>query len=160
VARKKKQQIAEVVSEFNPNAASERAEREDKLLERVGYRKVGVEQLERLELEREADAILRKADHDLLAAMAENVEALRVGFEAIKLPSNDPEYLKRLQVTEAQRNAISNKIETVHIVPDNGKTWIGIGLTNPRHHADALEVAQQMGEHFECRVITHEKDAP
>jgi DNA-binding protein H-NS len=112
------------------------------------------------ELDAQADELLRQSDHALLVSMAENVEALRAGFEAIKLPSNDPEYLKRLQVTEAQRNAISNKIETVHIVPDNGKTWIGIGLTNPRHHADALEVAKQMGEHFECRVITHEKDAP
>jgi DNA-binding protein H-NS len=111
------------------------------------------------ELERQATEIIRKADEDMLAQLAANVEALRASFETLKMPSNDPEYLKRLQESDYKRNAISNKVETIHIVPDGGKTWIGVGLTNPRNHADAMEVARLMGEHFEARVINHEGDA-
>jgi DNA-binding protein H-NS len=110
-------------------------------------------------LESQADEFLRKADEELLGRLAENVEALRASFETLKMPSNDPEYLKRLQESDNKRNAISNKVETIHIVPDGGKTWIGVGLTNPRNHADAMEVARLMGEHFEARVINHEGDA-
>ena len=112
------------------------------------------------ELDAQADELLRQSDHALLVSMAENMEAIRAGFDQLKLPSNDPSYLQKLQTTEACRNAIANQVETVHVVPDGNKTWIGIGLTNPRHHADALEVARKMGEHFEARVITHEDKAP
>jgi len=108
------------------------------------------------ELEAQADALLSKADHDLLVSLAENMDVLRAGFEQLKMPSNDPEYLKRLQDADAQRNAIANKVDTIHIVPDKGKTWIGVGLTNPRSNAEAQEVARLMGQHFEAKVINHE----
>lgn len=107
------------------------------------------------ELEAEADAILAK---DREERWLGEIAALRGCYEELVKPSNDPEYLKKLKATEATRNEIANKIASVHIVPDNGKTWIGVGLTNPRHHADALEVARMMGEHFEARVITHETE--
>ncbi len=108
------------------------------------------------ELEAKADAILAQADRDMIKAMAENVQALCDGFAQLKLPSNDPEYLKTLQTSEARRNAIANQIATVHVVPDGGETWIGVSINNRRDHAAALEVARQMGEHFEAKVITHE----
>ena len=106
-------------------------------------------------LEAKADEILAK---DREERWLGEISALRECYEQLKMPSNDPEYLKRLQTTEACRNAIANQVETVHVVPDGNKTWIGIGLTNPRHHADALEVARKMGEHFEARVISHETE--
>lgn len=153
MARKKQQQIPH--REFNPNAAEERKAREDAMLARHGYVKLSKDEHARL-LEREADAILAK---DQLAAIAENVELIREGFESLKLPSNDPEYLKRLQTSDAQRAAIANAVEAIHIIPDEGgKTWIGVGLTNPRDHATALETAKRLGEHLEARIISHETD--
>lgn len=106
-------------------------------------------------LEKQADDILQ-ADAEMLSRLAENVEALRAGFEQLTLPNNDPEYLRRLRDADAQRAAIANKVDAIHIIPDKGKTWVGVGLTNPRNHAEALEVARRMGEHFEAKVINHE----
>lgn len=113
------------------------------------------------ELEAQADAIVAKADYDLLVSMNEKMDALVAGYESLKLPSNDPNYLQKLQRNEAQRNAIANAVDSIHIVPDEGgKTWIGVGLTNPRDHATALETAKRLGAHLEARIITHEDKAP
>jgi hypothetical protein len=113
----------------------------------------------------QADEILRR-DNERMQRELEMADLLKRNTELMEQihsdlikPSDDPEYLKALQTRDKTRERIANKVETVHVVPDGNKTWLGIGLTNPRHHADALEVAKQMGEHFECRVITHEKDA-
>jgi hypothetical protein len=109
------------------------------------------------ELERQADAIIRRGDDELLAEIRRNSETLERIQQELLQPRNDPEYLKRLEEADAARSFIANKVETVHIVPDGGKTWVGLGLTNPRHHADALEVARRLGEHFEATVISHDE---
>jgi hypothetical protein len=105
------------------------------------------------ELEAQADELLRKADHDLLVALAENVEALRQGMESLKLPSNDPHYLSKLQATEAARNAIANKINQIDIVPDGQKSYLGIGSFK---HGDARELALLLSSHFEAKIRQHE----
>jgi hypothetical protein len=104
-------------------------------------------------LELQADAILEK---DREERWLQEIAALRECYEQLRKPSDDPEYLQRLKDVEAQRNAIANKIQAVHIVPDKLKTWIAVGLTNPNSKADAHDIARRMGEHFEARVISHD----
>jgi len=134
-----------------------RKERERELLASVGIRKVKIEDLEReakeRELEREANDLLRKADHDLLVALAENVEALRQGMEQLKLPSNDPHYLARLQGVEAARAAIANRLTQIDLVPDGAKTYIGVGSFT---HSEARELGMWLSGHFECKIRQHE----
>ena len=105
------------------------------------------------ELEAQADELLRKADHDLLVALAENVEALRQGMESLKLPSNDPHYLARLQSVDAARTAIANRINQVDIVPDGAKSYLGLGSFT---HGDARELAMLLSSHFEAKIRQHE----
>lgn len=105
------------------------------------------------ELEAGADAILRQSDHDTLIRMAENVEMIRASFEQLKLPSNDPDYLRKLQVTEATRAAIANKLTQIDIVPDGNKSYLGIGSF--QHH-EALELARKLAEHFETKIRAYE----
>jgi hypothetical protein len=112
-----------------------------------------MKELERQALEAQADELLRKADHDLLVTLAENMEAIRVGMESLKLPSNDPEYLKKLQVNEAARNAIANRISQIDIVPDGQKSYIGIGSF--KHH-EARELALLLSSHLEAKIRQHE----
>lgn len=107
------------------------------------------------ELEAQADELLRKADHDMLEAIAANVQTLCEGFAELRQPSNDPEYLKRLQTSEAQRNAIANKVHSVGVFPDGYETWIGVSVGNRRNQADVREVARLLGEHLEAPVINH-----
>ena len=110
--------------------------REDRMLADHGYRKSD-------ELEAQADQILHK---DIL-------DAIRNGFDALKLPSNDPEYLKRLQTSEAARNAIANKLTQVDLVPDGNKTYLGVGSFT---HGEAREIAQMLSGHFELKIRQHE----
>ncbi len=105
------------------------------------------------QLDAEADAILRKADRDMLLAMAENVQTLCEGFAQLKLPSNDPEYLSRLQASEAARNAIALRILQIDIVPDGAKSYLGIGSFT---HHEALELARQLADHFETKIRQHQ----
>ncbi len=106
-----------------------------------------------IELDKQADAILATADRDMLEAIAANVQTLCEGFSQLKLPSNDPEYLKRLQVSEAARNAIANRLTQVDLVPDGNKTYLGVG-SFPHH--EARELAQMLSEHFETKIRRHE----
>jgi len=138
-----------------PDSADARREREDKMLAVAGYRKISTEEYQSL-LESKANAILAQADRDAIKAMAENVEVIRASFEQLKLPSNDPEYLARLQKVDDARNQISNQVESIHIVPDGGTTWLGVGLVNPKDHATARAVAEQMRDHFEAKLIAYE----
>ncbi len=103
-------------------------------------------------LDAAADAIL-KADRDMLLAIKENVEALCDGFAQLKLPSNDPEYIKRLQASEAARNAIANRLTQIDIVPDGAKSYLGVGSFT---HHEAKEVALLLAEHFEMKIRQHE----
>ena len=138
---------------FNPNAAEERRQREHKLLESVGFRKVKIEDLERQVLAAEADRMLRDADRATLEALAANVQALCDGMAALKLPSNDPEYLRRLQINDAARSAIANRLTQVDLVPDGGKVYIGVGSFLP-HVAE--ELGRQLAAHFETKLRKHE----
>ncbi len=112
-----------------------------------------MKELERQALEAQADELLRKADHDLLVSLTEHMEAMRVSMESLKLPSQDPEYLKRLQVNEAARNAIANRISQIDIVPDGQKSYIGIGSF--KHH-EARELALLLSSHLEAKIRQHE----
>ena len=105
------------------------------------------------ELEGLGDEILRKADHDMLEAIAANVQTLCEGFAQLKLPSNDPEYLRKLQSCEAARNAIANRLTQIDIVPDGNKSYLGVG--GFKHH-EAKEIALLLAEHFEARIRQHE----
>lgn len=104
-------------------------------------------------LEAQADAILAKADHDLLVEMARNVQLMAEGFEQLKLPSNDPEYLRKLQAAEAARSAIANKVTQIDIVPDGAKSYLGVGSF--KHH-EALELARRLADHLEAKIRVHE----
>ncbi len=104
-----------------------------------------------VELEAQADEILRNADRDMLEAIAANVQALCEGMAALKLPSNDPEYLKRLQASDAQRSALSNLILQVDVVRDGHKTYLGVGSFP---HGDALDIARRLSEHLEAKIRT------
>ncbi len=128
-------------------AAETRAEREHKMLEAHGYHKVDP-------LEKEADELLRKQDHDMLQAILENTQALCDGLAQLKLPSNDPDYLRRLQTSDAARAALSNRLTRLDIVPDGQKTWISVG-SFPHH--EAVDLARKLADHFEITDIqTHE----
>lgn len=93
---------------------------------------------------------------EVLAKHMAKLEAIDI---ETRLPNNDPEYLKAIEARDKTRAEISNKVDTVHIIPDNGKTHLGVTLTNPRHHADAREVGRLMAEHFEAKLIAHEDPA-
>lgn len=105
------------------------------------------------ELEAKADEILRQSDHDMLEAIAANVQALCEGFAQLRLPSNDPEYLKKLQATESARNAIANRLTQIDIVPDGNKSYLGVG--GFKHH-EAKELALLLADHFEAKIRQHE----
>lgn len=105
------------------------------------------------ELEAQADDILRQADHAMLEAIAANVQTLCEGFAQLKLPSNDPEYLKRLQVSDAMRSAIANKLTQIDIVPDGNKSYLGVGSFN---HGEAREIALKLAELFETKIRQHQ----
>ncbi len=126
-----------------------RREREHKLLESVGYRKVRAEDLERQALAAEADRILREADHATLEALAANVQALCDGMAALKLPSNDPQYLERLQQSDRVRAQIAERIVQIDIVADGGKSYLGVGSFT---HGDARALAELLSTHLEAKV--------
>lgn len=101
------------------------------------------------DLEAKATEIIESADRAMLEAMAANIQTLCDGFAELKLPNNDPEYLKRLQTSEAARNAIANRLTQIDLVPDGNKTYLGVGSF--QHH-EALELARQLAEHFETKI--------
>ncbi len=106
------------------------------------------------ELEAQADELLRKQDHDMLQAILENTQAICDGMATLKLPSQDPEYLKRLQTSEATRNAIANELTRIDVVPDGNKTWLSVGSFS---HHKAADLARKLADHFEIGTIqTHE----
>ncbi len=129
------------------DTAAARKAREHKLLASVGFRKVSVDDVEKEKRKRELE---RQADEILLKAIAENVQTLCEGFAELRLPSQDPEYLKKLQVNEAERNAISNKINQIDIVPDGLKSYVGVGSFN---HGEAKELSLLLASHFEVTKI-------
>ena len=108
-------------------------------------------------------------------AALEKIGELYLGFaaspEGIRLaeaqqaeligPRNDPAYLASLEAHEKDRTQVANVTAAVHHVVDGGRSWLSIGMTNPRDHAAASEAARVLGRHLEAPVIRHEdpKDA-
>ncbi len=104
-------------------------------------------------VEAQTAEFLANADREAIFAILENVQALREGMESLKLPSNDPEYLRRLQVNEAARNAIAARLTQIDLVADGGKVYIGVGSFLP-HVAE--ELGRQLATHFETKLRKHE----
>jgi|RhiMethySRZTD1v2_1073278.scaffolds.fasta_scaffold636537_2 hypothetical protein len=122
---------------------------------RVGARKRAQE-----EAEAQADAILAR-DAQLLQDLGQHVEALQHCYQELLRPRNDPQYLATLEDHEKDRTLVANQAASVHHTVDGGRSWLAIGLTNPRDHAAASEAARVLGRHLEAPVIRHEdpKDA-
>jgi hypothetical protein len=136
---------------FNPNAAEERKEREEKLLRSAGYVKAPLEELARLEAK--ADEILAKDHADLIAEVKRNTELIEQIYKDLRQPSNDPAYLEKLQRVEQVRNNLANKITLLHLVPDKDKLWISAAFS----HADGETCARLMAEHFEASVQRYDE---
>lgn len=92
------------------------------------------------------------------SAFLERAEALQAATNRLEeiaketlQPRNDPEYLAALQARDKTREAIANKIDMLHLVPDLDKTWISAAFS----HADGEEVARLMQEHFEAKLHRH-----
>ena len=110
--------------------------------------------------EAEADAILAR-DAQLLQDLGQHVEALQHCYQELLRPRNDPQYVATLEAHEKDRTQVANVTATVHHVVDGGRSWLSVGMTNPRDHAAASEAARVLGRHLEAPVIRHEdpKDA-
>ena len=106
-------------------------------------------------MEGQADAILAR-DAQLVQELGQHADALQACYRELLAPRNDPQYLQALENHEADRQAIANVTASVHHVVDGGKSWLSIGLTNPRNHAAASEAARQLGRHLEVPLIRHD----
>jgi hypothetical protein len=95
------------------------------------------------------------------AASPEGVRFLETQQAELTAPRNDPQYVATLEGHEKDRTQVANVTATVHHTVDSGRSWLSIGLTNPRDHAAASEAARVLGRHLEAPVIRHEdsKDA-
>ncbi len=105
------------------------------------------------QIEAQADEFLLNADREMLLAISQNVQAICDGMEALKLPSNDPHYLAKLQACDRTRVAIANKLTQVDIIPNGNKCFIGVGHF---HSGEAREIARMLSEHFETKILVHE----
>ena len=102
------------------------------------------------------DALEDAGTEILLRELAAHAEALRNFHADLVKPSNDPEYLRRLQEADAARSYIANKITQIDIVPDGHRSYLGVGSF--KHH-EALELAEKLAEHFEAKIRKHEAAA-
>jgi hypothetical protein len=95
------------------------------------------------------------------AASPEGVRFLEAQQAELTAPRNDPAYLQTLEDHEKDRTLVANQAAAIHHTIDGGRSWLAIGLTNPRDHAAASEAASVLGRHLEAPVIRHEdpKDA-
>lgn len=105
------------------------------------------------QIDRQADEFLLNADREMLLAISQNVQAICDGMAELKLPSNDPHYLAKLQACDRARVAIANKITQVDVIPNGNKSFLGIGHF---HHGEARDIARMLSEHFETKIIVHE----
>jgi hypothetical protein len=95
------------------------------------------------------------------AASPEGIRLAEAQQSELTAPRNDPAYLQTLEDHEKDRTQVANVTATVHHTVDSGRSWLSIGLTNPRDHAAASDAARVLGRHLEAPVIRHEdsKDA-
>ncbi len=102
------------------------------------------------------DEILRRDNErmerelEMTDLLKRNTELMEQIHKDLIKPSDDPEYLKRLQANEAERNAIANKINQIDIVPDGLKSYVGVGSFN---HDEAKELSLLLASHFEVSKI-------
>ncbi len=101
------------------------------------------------DVEAQADEFLRNADREAIHTILENVQALRDGMESLKLPSNDPQYLERLQQSDRIRAQIAERIIQIDVVADGGKSYLGVGSFT---HGDARALAELLSTHLEAKV--------
>ena len=95
------------------------------------------------------------------AASPEGIRLAEAQQAELTAPRNDAAYLQTLEDHEKDRTLVANQTAAIHHTVDGGRSWLSIGLTNPRDHARASEAARVLGRHFEAPVIRHEdpKDA-
>ncbi len=103
-------------------------------------------------VEAQTQEFLANADREAIFAILENVQALREGMESLKLPSNDPQYLERLQQAEQARSRIASKLTQVDVIPDGNKSYLGVGHFT---HHEALDIARRLSDHFELKIRHH-----
>ena len=90
------------------------------------------------------------------AASPEGIRLAEAQQAELTAPRNDAAYLQTLEDHEKDRTLVANQTATVHHTVDGGRSWLSIGLTNPRDHARASEAARVLGRHLEAPVIRHE----
>jgi hypothetical protein len=95
------------------------------------------------------------------AASPEGIRLAEAQQAELTAPRNDAAYVQTLEGHEKDRTLVANQTAAVHHTVDGGRSWLSIGLTNPRDHARASEAARVLGRHLEAPVIRHEdpKDA-
>ena len=95
------------------------------------------------------------------AAWPEGIRLAEAQQAELTAPRNGAAYVQTLEGHEKDRTLVANQTAAVHHVVDGGKSWLSVGLTNPRDHARASEAARVLGRHLEAPVIRHEdpKDA-
>ncbi len=108
------------------------------------------------QIEAQADEFLLNADREMLLAISQNVQALCDGMAELKLPSNDPEYLSRLQRSDEARAYISNKLTQIDVVRDGNRTYLGVGSFQ---HGEALDLSRRLADLFECKIRSWEQEA-
>jgi hypothetical protein len=106
----------------------------------------------------EHQAALEKLGQMYMAfsASPEGVRFLEAQHAELVGPRNDPAYVQTLEDHEKDRTLVANQAAAVHHTVDGGRSWLAIGLTNPRDHAAASEAARVLGRHLEAPVIRHE----
>jgi hypothetical protein len=95
------------------------------------------------------------------AASPEGIRLAEAQQAELTAPRNDAAYVQTLEGHEKDRTKVANQTAAIHHSIDGGRSWLSIGLTNPRDHAGASEAARVLGRHLEAPVIRHEdpKDA-
>ncbi len=103
-------------------------------------------------VEAQTQEFLENAEREAIFAILENVQALRDGMESLKLPSNDPAYLERLQAKSRDVDSVAERIIQIDLIPNGKKTFIGVGHHN---NADAQALARDISALFEAKIFTH-----
>ena len=107
----------------------------------------------------QADEILRRDSErmqrelEMADVIKRNTELLEQIQRDLVKPSDDPEYIKKLQTTQAARDAAANKITQIDLVPDGEKTYVGVGAFR---HGEARELGLLLSSHFEAKIRQHE----
>lgn len=110
-------------------------------------------------LESQADAILRRADDELVSDLRQHAARMEEIARELTLPRNDPAYVAKLEERSNLVDDTAKRVEVVHVIKENGRTRVELGLASPRDHAGALAVGRNAAELFEARLIRHDDPA-